>query len=73
MHNHGIFTFDNDAQKSYTKMIEAVSLAEDFLEEHAPITLNECEATNFYIEDLSISKFMHINPKPSSPTLRFTR
>ena len=40
LHNHGIFTFDNDAKKSYDKMIEAVSLAEDFLEENAPVNLS---------------------------------
>ena len=30
--NHGIFTFDDDAQKSYETMIDLVSLAEKFLE-----------------------------------------
>ena len=39
LHNHGIFTFDNDAEKSYTKMIDAVTLAEDFLEKNAPIEI----------------------------------
>ena len=44
LHNHGIFTFDNDAKKSYDKMIEAVSRAEEFLDEHAPIELQPIEA-----------------------------
>lgn len=39
LHHHGIFTFDDDAKKSYDKMIAAVSLAEDFLAENAPIHL----------------------------------
>jgi len=39
LHNHGIFTFDNDAKISYTKMINAVTKAEKFLEEFAKITL----------------------------------
>ncbi len=39
LHNHGIFTFDNDAKKSYTKMIEAVTKAEEFLQIFAKITL----------------------------------
>lgn len=39
LHNHGIFTFDNDAKKSYDKMIDAVSLAEEFLAENAPVNL----------------------------------
>lgn len=39
LHNHGIFTFDNDAKNSYDKMIHAVTKAEEFLEENAPIDL----------------------------------
>ena len=39
LHNHGIFTFDDDAKKSYDKMIEAVSLAENFLEANAAVNL----------------------------------
>ena len=39
LHNHGIFTFDDDAKASYTKMIEAVSRAEEFLEEHAKLDI----------------------------------
>jgi len=39
LHNHGIFTFDNDAKTSYEKMINAVTKAEEFLEENAPINL----------------------------------
>lgn len=40
LHHHGIFTFDDDAKKSYDKMIAAVSLAEDFLNENAPVGLS---------------------------------
>ena len=43
LHNHGIFTFDNDAKKSYDKMIEAVSRAEDFLAENAPLNFLQIE------------------------------
>ncbi len=32
LHNHGIFTFSNDAKESYTKMVNAVNLAEDYLQ-----------------------------------------
>jgi rhamnose utilization protein RhaD (predicted bifunctional aldolase and dehydrogenase) len=39
LHNHGIFTFDDDAKKSYEKMINAVSKAEAFLDENAAINL----------------------------------
>jgi rhamnose utilization protein RhaD (predicted bifunctional aldolase and dehydrogenase) len=39
LHNHGIFTFDDDAKKSYTKMIDAVSKAEHFLDENAAVEI----------------------------------
>ena len=41
LHHHGIFTFDDDAKRSYDKMIDAVSLAEDFLEKNAPLDYAE--------------------------------
>jgi len=41
LHNHGIFTFDDDAKKSYDKMIEAVTLAEQFLEKNAPLIVEK--------------------------------
>ncbi|CAA6811389.1 MAG: Oxidoreductase [uncultured Sulfurovum sp.] len=45
LHNHGIFTFDDDAKKSYDKMIDAVSLAEDFLKENAEVVFGVTEPT----------------------------
>ncbi|MEM0970137.1 MAG: class II aldolase/adducin family protein, partial [Verrucomicrobiota bacterium] len=42
--NHGIFTFDDDARVAYERMIELVSLAEDFLQSKAsgdPISTGE--------------------------------
>jgi len=64
LHNHGIFTFDDDAKKSYDKMIEAVSKAEDFLAQNAEVTLGDIEPTTFELDDLKIDKFMHINQTP---------
>jgi rhamnose utilization protein RhaD (predicted bifunctional aldolase and dehydrogenase) len=61
LHNHGIFTFDNDAKKSYTKMINAVSLAEDFLEKNAKIQYEDIKPKNFDISKLNIDKFFTIN------------
>ena len=55
LHNHGIFTFDNDAKKSYDKMIEAVTLAEKFLEDNAKVEAPNLEAKEF---DLSTLKDM---------------
>lgn len=40
LHNHGIFTFDDDAKKSYDKMIEAVSQAEEFLKQNVKLDIN---------------------------------
>ncbi|MDH4943488.1 class II aldolase/adducin family protein [Sulfurimonas sp. C5] len=39
LHNHGIITFDDDAKKSYDKMIEAVTKAEEFLDENAALEI----------------------------------
>jgi rhamnose utilization protein RhaD (predicted bifunctional aldolase and dehydrogenase) len=64
LHNHGIFTFDDDAKRSYDKMIESVSLAEDFLAENALILLDEVEAKSFDVDDLDLEKFRHINQTP---------
>jgi rhamnose utilization protein RhaD (predicted bifunctional aldolase and dehydrogenase) len=52
LHNHGIFTFDNDPKKSYDKMIEAVSMAENFLEKNCEIVLDDIEQKEFDIDTL---------------------
>lgn len=39
LHNHGIFTFDDDARESYEKMIDAVTQAEVFLEQNAKLQI----------------------------------
>jgi len=41
--NHGVFTFDDDAKKSYDKMIDIVNRAEKFLEQNANITIKQKE------------------------------
>jgi len=41
LHNHGIFTFDDDAKVAYTKMIDAVTKAEEFLNENADIQIEK--------------------------------
>jgi len=41
LHNHGIFTFDNDAKSSYEKMVRCVAKAEKFLDENAPLVLGK--------------------------------
>ena len=64
LHNHGIFTFDNDAKKSYDKMITAVTLAEDFLEKNAEVVFDVIEPTEFDMCALNIDKFMHVNQTP---------
>ena len=59
LHNHGIFTFDDDAKKSYEKMILGVSKAEDFLDKNAPLVLNEYSVKN----NLNIKKLQTILSK----------
>jgi len=55
LHNHGIFTFDNNAKKSYDKMIKAVSKAEDFLKTNAKVTLTDnTKKTEVDLEKLCI-------------------
>ena len=41
LHNHGIFTFDNDPKVSYEKMIEGVTKAENFLKENAELIIEK--------------------------------
>lgn len=52
LHHHGIFTFDDDAKRSYDKMIEAVTKAEEFLDEHAVVHIEH----NYVHSDCDISK-----------------
>lgn len=54
LHNHGIFTFDDDAKKSYTKMIDAVSKAEKFLDENALVHVEH----NYTHSDCDIAKII---------------
>jgi len=53
LHNHGIFTFSDSAKKSYSKMIEAVNRAEEYLEEKAKIEIEKQKITkNYDLEEL---------------------
>lgn len=52
LHNHGIFTFDDDAKKSYDKMIAAVSLAEKFLDENAKLETPTLGTKEFDLSEL---------------------
>jgi len=56
LHNHGIFTFSNDAKESYTKMIDSVNIAQDFLNENAPLNLE----ANFAVQTCDIRKLREI-------------
>jgi len=70
LHNHGIFTFDNDAKKSYDKMIKTVRKAEDYLDEFAdvnilPLHVSKEFDTKKLLDIISAEKkhdvYMHIN------------
>ncbi|MDX1808000.1 MAG: class II aldolase/adducin family protein [Sulfurospirillaceae bacterium] len=56
LHHHGIFTFDDDAKRSYTKMIDAISKAEAFLQKNAHITLKNATPKN----PVDLNKLQHI-------------
>jgi len=72
LHNHGIFTFDDNAKKSYSKMIKAVSLAEEFLKLNANVDLAPIEPSSYKIDKLKelieikkgFSVVMKINQTP---------
>jgi len=73
LHNHGIFTFDDDAKVSYKKMIAGVTQAENFLNEHADLVIEKyIPRVDLNIESLTklISKekgydvFVKINQSP---------
>lgn len=44
--SHGVFTFDHDAKKSYEKMIDIVTKAENYLEAEGANLIKESEAAN---------------------------
>jgi rhamnose utilization protein RhaD (predicted bifunctional aldolase and dehydrogenase) len=74
LHNHGIFTFDDDVKKSYDKMIESVSLAEEFLNNNAKLEIPKIQIKEFNIERLKSEMikvkgteiFCNINQTPLS-------
>lgn len=42
--NHGVFTFDDNAQKAYEKMIDVVTVAEEYLSAHVTLPSGDSEA-----------------------------
>ncbi len=59
LHNHGIFTFDDDAKKSYDKMIAAVNTAEAFLDENAIVNIEH----KYMHSDCNIMKIVKVMSK----------
>lgn len=41
--HHGVFTFDNDARRAYEKMIDIVTVVEEYLSEHVTLACGDCE------------------------------
>ncbi|MEA3371170.1 MAG: class II aldolase/adducin family protein, partial [Campylobacterota bacterium] len=56
LHNHGIFTFDDSAKDSYEKMINAVSRAEEFLDENAVVQIHH----NYVHSDCDIARVVKV-------------
>lgn len=76
LHNHGIFTFDDDAKKSYDKMIDAVTKAEDYLTQNANVELLESKTKEFKLskiqEILSKEKGYEVFIKTNNSNLAYT-
>jgi len=51
--NHGVFTFDDDAQKCYQKMIDIVTLAEEYIESQNANSTAVSESTEADLKALS--------------------
>lgn len=41
--HHGVFTFDDNAQRAYENMIDIVTVAEEYLSEHVTLACGDCE------------------------------
>ena len=52
--NHGVFTFHDDPKASYDKMIEVVSLAEDYLKQHAGKSIDKNKGENVNPLDVAV-------------------
>jgi len=52
LHHHGIFTFDDDGKKSYDKMIDSVAIAEEYLNQNAPLDVKTYTPKNYDITKL---------------------
>jgi len=60
--NHGVFTFNDDPRKSYEKMIEIVTKAEEFLKENAFVDTNHQND----VFDIAIYELVNYSEKISS-------
>lgn len=66
--NHGVFTFHNDARQSYEKMIEIVTIAEEYLSEK--ITAKPQASQPGIVDTLSIARLrQNISKLWRTPTL----
>ncbi len=52
LHHHGIFTFDDDGKRSYDKMIDAVAIAEEYLNQNAPLHVKTYTPKKYDVEKL---------------------
>ncbi|NPA66676.1 MAG: oxidoreductase [Epsilonproteobacteria bacterium] len=52
LHHHGIFTFDDDGKRSYDKMIDSVAIAEEYLNQNAPLDVKTYTPKNYDITKL---------------------
>ncbi|MEA3419538.1 MAG: class II aldolase/adducin family protein [Campylobacterota bacterium] len=71
LHNHGVFTFSNDAKTAYDKMIATVSKAEEYLGENASLSTPDTKLEDLY--NLERLKEMLSEAKGYDVVLRLNR
>lgn len=75
LHNHGVFTFSNDAKTSYDNMISTITIAQEYLDKNAklniPSDVDEVECVLTHLQEM-LSKAkgynvtLHLNQSPLS-------
>ena len=64
--NHGIFTFDNNPKRSYDKMISYVKMAQDYLDKHAPLEIQEQDID--LLDDTTLANYSdHVSKVRGTP------
>jgi len=75
LHNHGVFTFSDDAKTSYDNMISTVAIAQEYLEKNAKLDIEtDIDEIQYNLDELQellskakeYSVTLHLNQSPLS-------